>query len=247
VVPIVNGTDHETLKDLLGKLDGILYPGGGGDYYDTGEFIFNYIRDQNDAGHYYPAMGICLGFEFISAYTSKKGMDIRSRFGLKSVSAALKFVKDPKDSWVFSGLGEERALEFEKNNFTYNHHQWSITPETFNTDEDLSNFWDVTSTSLSPNGTEFVASMESKKYPIFASQFHPEKVAQLWIDGNSSINHSWESIQLQNYFANEFVAMSRRNPNTFGDYTATQKYDISNHKLIDTGELYGNIYVFEQV
>jgi len=60
-------------------------------------------------------------------------------------------------------------------------------------DKKLKEFWDVTSISLMPNGTEFTASIESKNYPIFGTQFHPEKPSQLWVDGYN-INHSWESI-----------------------------------------------------
>ena len=34
----------------------------------------------------------------------------------------------------------------------------------------------VLSTNVGRNGTEFVSSMEHKTYPIYATQFHPEKV-----------------------------------------------------------------------
>jgi len=57
----------------------------------------------------------------------------------------------------------------------------------------LANFWDVTSLSYTLNGTAFVASIEAKDYPIFGTQFHPEKPSQLWID-EYNIDHSWENI-----------------------------------------------------
>jgi carbamoylphosphate synthase small subunit len=50
-----------------------------------------------------------------------------------------------------------------------------MSPYIFKNDSDLSSFWDVTSISLMPNGTSFVASIEAKDYPFFATQFHPEK------------------------------------------------------------------------
>jgi gamma-glutamyl hydrolase len=93
---------------------------------------------------------------------------------------------------MYEGLGE-KAQEFSTNNFTYNSHRFGIAPETFKTDSALKNFWDVTAHSLMPNGTAFVASIESKQYPFFGTQFHPEKPGQLWIDG-MNINHEWESI-----------------------------------------------------
>ena len=58
---------------------------------------------------------------------------------------------------------------------TYNSHRYGIAPETFESDNGLAKFWDVTSESFMPNGTAFVASIEAKNYPVFGTQFHPEK------------------------------------------------------------------------
>ena len=66
-----------------------------------------------------------------------------------------------------------------------------------------------------PNGTAFTASIEAKHYPIFGTQFHPEKPSELWVD-NPGINHQWESIDLQRHFSELFVQMSRANPHQFG-------------------------------
>jgi anthranilate/para-aminobenzoate synthase component II len=77
---------------------------------------------------------------------------------------------------MFCSFGDD-ALEFENNRYTLNSHTWSIEPRTFQDDERLKEFWDVTSTSISPvDNKEFVASIEAKKYPFMATQFHPEKV-----------------------------------------------------------------------
>src|SRR5687768_15658996 len=73
VVPLIMGEPEEVTLEKLRKLDGVLMPGGGGDYYDYGEFIYKYIKDQNDIGHYYPLWGTCLGFEFLTGYASGIG------------------------------------------------------------------------------------------------------------------------------------------------------------------------------
>lgn len=83
-----------------------------------------------------------------------------------------------------------------------------MSPDTFKNDNGLSSFWDVTSESYMPDGRPFVASIESKKYPISATQFHPEKPSELWTD-NKGIDHSWLSIELQEVFSKEFVSMAR--------------------------------------
>ncbi len=52
---------------------------------------------------------------------------------------------------------------------TFNAHSFAISPEYFESDQSLREFWDVTSLSYMPNGTAFVASIEAKEYPIFAT------------------------------------------------------------------------------
>jgi len=241
VVPIINNESKEELDLKISKLDGILFPGGDGDNYDLGEYVFQQLKQYNNKGHFYPAWGTCLGYENMIAYTTPQGLDSWGRFDLHKVSLPLIFDKDPQDTRMYEGLGD-LAQEFATNNFTYNSHRFGIAPSTFETDEDLHKFWDVTAHSLMPNGTAFVASIESKDYPFFGTQYHPEKPSELWIDGYN-INHGWESIQDQKHFADLFVEMSRANPNTFGDFDDVQKYEISNYPVIET-QYFADVYVF---
>lgn len=149
-------------------MDGILFPGGNGDNYEIGQFIFEELKKYNDAGHFYPAWGTCLGYENFVAYTTPSGLDSWGQFDYHKVSLPLIFDKDPQDTRMFEGLGD-KAEEFATNNFTYNSHRFGLAPDTFVTDKDLNAFWDVTSHSLMPNGTAFVASIEAKKYPFFGT------------------------------------------------------------------------------
>jgi gamma-glutamyl hydrolase len=57
----------------LQHLDGVLYPGGGGDYWDMGEFIFEQVKKFNDEGHFYPAWGTCLGFQHLGMFSATAG------------------------------------------------------------------------------------------------------------------------------------------------------------------------------
>ena len=102
---------------------------------------------------------------------------------------------------MFCALGQEGADMLKNGNFTFNDHKYSIQPEKFESDPALQETWQVTSTSYDPDtDQDFVASIEGKKYPFMATQFHPEKVTQAWND-NYGINHSWESMELNTYFA----------------------------------------------
>lgn len=244
VVPIIYGESWETTKDKLDQLDGVLFPGGGGDYLEVGRKILDYVTDQNDNGHFYPLWGTCLGYERLLIYTADLGKDVLTNIELHKKSIPLKFTRDPRKTRMYAPLGL-KAFEFEKKNLTYNSHTWAVAPELFETDKGLADFWDLTAISTIPgNGTAFAASIEAKKYPIFATQFHPEKPSELWTDGYD-IDHSWESIQLQSIFGKEFVAMARENTNSFANFTEYAKYDISNYPTIQTFEEMADAYAFK--
>jgi len=225
VVPIIYGEPEADTLEKLKHLDGVLFPGGDGDNVDIGRLVFEQIVKYNDAGHFYPAWGTCLGYENMVAYTADEGFDSWGIFDYHKVSLPLKFLKNPQETKMYRGLGPF-AEEFARKNLTYNSHRYGIAPSTFQSDKGLHEFWDVTAESFMPNGTAFVASIEAKNYPIMATQFHPEKPSSLWTDGYN-INHEWESIEIQEHFARLFVEMARTNKNTFGDFSATQKYEIS--------------------
>jgi gamma-glutamyl hydrolase len=48
VVPLVLGESEEITMDKISKLDGVLFPGGGGDYVDYGGKIIQKIMEYND-------------------------------------------------------------------------------------------------------------------------------------------------------------------------------------------------------
>ena len=194
VVPLIQGESEEILLHKLNHINGVLFPGGDGDYYEKGRFVFETILEFNKQNKFYPLWGTCLGYEYLIAYTTDLGKSSWGIYDYHKVSLPIFFTKNPKKTKMFQGLGDT-AFEFSHKNFTYNSHRYGISPDFLESDIQLKEFWDVTSISLMPNGTEFTASIESKNYPIFGTQFHPEKASQLWIDG-FNINHSWESLQL---------------------------------------------------
>ena len=50
---------------------------------------------------------------------------------------------------------------------------------------------------------------------------------------------------MNNQFAEFFVYDTRKNNVTYGNYSATQKDIIANHKLIITDQWYDSVYVFK--
>ena len=176
------------------------------------------------------------------AYTADAGLASWGIYDIRKTSMTQKFVRKPTETRMFKDLGEA-AYEFEKKKLVWNGHHWGIGPETFKSDQGLAKFWDVNSVGFMPNGTDFVASMEAKNYPIFGTQYHPEMPSELWV-GDMDINHSFESIQLQEHFARLFVMMARANPNTYGNFTETQQHEISQYPRLQT-TYQADVYVFK--
>lgn len=48
VVPLILGEPEEVTIDKISKLDGVLFPGGDGDYIDFGGKIISKIMEYND-------------------------------------------------------------------------------------------------------------------------------------------------------------------------------------------------------
>ena len=76
VVPIFAFNSTEYLDDILSKVNGVLFTGGGIDFNmknkwtQTADHILKYAINQNKNGNPYPVWGTCLGFELLVYLTS---------------------------------------------------------------------------------------------------------------------------------------------------------------------------------
>ena len=105
VVPIIYGEPEEVTLEKLKHLDGVLFPGGDGDYYKLGKLVFDQIIKYNDQGHFYPAWSTCLGYEELVGYTASAGNKTWGIFDYHKVSLPLRFVKNPMHTKMYESLG----------------------------------------------------------------------------------------------------------------------------------------------
>ena len=79
-------------------MNGILFPGGDGDFLTIGDYIYKSLISKNDAGQFYPLWGTCLGFENMAIFASDSGSAL-SELASHANSLTLDFlVSDPKTS-----------------------------------------------------------------------------------------------------------------------------------------------------
>ena len=99
VIPILYDEDQLSLENKLKMIDGLFYPGGAGDYYRNGKYLFNRIRQINEAGRYMPIWGTCLGFEAILNYTNP---NILKPFGIRHQSLNIELINNGRNSQLYS-------------------------------------------------------------------------------------------------------------------------------------------------
>ena len=122
--------------EKLKKLNGVVLPGGDGDYYEFGRTIVEQVINYNDLGLFYPVFGVCMGFENMMGYAADSGWQIIGSYILHNVSLPLEFVVEPSTSKLWTALGDD-YIKFEQNSMTFNSHDHGLDPESFTNDKGL--------------------------------------------------------------------------------------------------------------
>jgi gamma-glutamyl hydrolase len=101
VVPLIWNEPDEIWQEKLSKVNGVLFPGGNGNYVEYGRKIMNRLIQYNDEGTFFPAWGTCLGFEDMLIWASDRGKDILEVYNAHATSLTLDFVVDPVSTKMF--------------------------------------------------------------------------------------------------------------------------------------------------
>ena len=93
-MPIVPDDPLEVTRAKVLKMNGVLYPGGDGNYSSTGRLVFNIIKEMNDNGTYIPIWGTCAGMHELSSYVADEGWGVHDIYDMDSASLTLDFAYD---------------------------------------------------------------------------------------------------------------------------------------------------------
>ncbi|CAH0694164.1 unnamed protein product [Spodoptera exigua] len=252
VVPILIGKDRSYYEDLMGKLNGVLFPGGAtyfnqsNGYADAGQHIYEIAQKINDAGDYFPIFGTCLGFELLIIIASGRG-EPENRIRCYSYSnIPLNFTDDYRTSKMFKEAPEDILELLENEDVTVNAHQFCIIDENLKS-HNLTQDWRVTSHSYDDYGVKFIATVEHTRYPFYGVQFHPEKSSFEW-KLSKNYPHSINAVKSNRYFMDFFVKECRKNMHSFKNQAEENAYVIYNYEPHFTGVLgsaYHQCYLFE--
>lgn len=236
VVPIRYDADTTTLEGLFKQLNGVLFTGGsatisvGSKLYNTAKYIVELAKAANDMGDYFPIQAHCLGFELLSVVTAQND-SILDPFDSENLTLPLKFYDTYKDSRIFGNTDPAILNILQNQPVTMNNHHYGVSPATYTANTELSSFFRVISWDYDRGNKEFVSTVEGFKYPIYALQWHPEKVAFEW-NPNEGIDHSTDSIRANEYMAQFFVSEARKSNHMFATPEAEYKALIYNYSPI---------------
>jgi len=79
------------------------------------------------------------------------------------------------ESRLFRSFSNRYLYYLEHYNSTSNNNEYGISPTDFKENLHLNRFYNILSTSIDEEGKEYVTTIESKYYPIYGVQWHPER------------------------------------------------------------------------
>ncbi|CAO1304490.1 unnamed protein product, partial [Diamesa hyperborea] len=238
VVPVWIGKSKEYYQDIMSKLNGILLPGGGtyfnqsGGYADAGKHIYDIAIEMNNQGDYFPIWGTCLGFELLT-YLSANGNEHRAHCSSMNQPLPLEFQPDYQTSRMFRDAPAKVVKILTTEAVTSNFHQYCVTQKNL-TDFNLDSEWRVMSVNKDWNGMEFISTIEHVNYPFYGVQFHPEKNLYEWVL-NKNISHSSNAILASQYFAQFFINEARKSDHHFDNAKNEDNHVIYNFPATFTG------------
>lgn len=250
VVPIRYASlDKDGIVSLFNSINGLLFPGGGVDlskldstYMQTSKLLWSLAIAANVAGDHFPLYGTCMGFQQLAVLaTGDPSVLCGHCFNSEGIDLPLELTDIAKSSQLFRDAPDNIMHILATENVTENSHVDGILPSKFARGSPLEKFFRVLSYNHDLNGTRFISTMEAKNYPIFASQWHPEKNTFEWTD-KINIPHSPDATRVTQYMADFFVDQTRLSNHSFPTEEAEKAALIYNWDPIPDPDGY-----FEQI
>ena len=255
-VPIRYDLPVDELRNYFNQVNGMLFPGGCIDlvtqpgskhftqYTQTQKLFMEWSMESFDTlNDYFPIYGTCLGFQAMALILSNDTNIMQGGFDSENMTLPLDFTLS-KGELVQTRLFHnqwELIEQLTTRNVTFNAHRDAIPYNLWMGNHLLQNV-QLIATNLDRKGQRYASLFEHKKFPFYASQFHPEKPLFEW-NPHEVINHSAESIVVNSYFGRFFVDECRRNFHKFNSPQSEEKALIYNYVPIYTYELVND---FEQ-
>ncbi|KAK3917519.1 Gamma-glutamyl hydrolase A [Frankliniella fusca] len=239
VVPIWINKTRSYYENMMSKLNGVLFPGGSINFDakygfgDAGAMIYDIAKGFNDKGEYFPLWGTCQGFELL-AFLGANRTDPLTNCNSGNVNLHLEFLPDYSISKMYALASKEIIQILSSEQVTVNFHRFCLTQE--NVTRYMGDInWRITTLNKDANGLTFISSMESRKYPFYGVQFHPEKPLFEWAPQLKTA-HTSSAVKASQYYANFFVNEARKSHHSFSSSEEEKESLIYNFTPLYTGK-----------
>jgi len=245
VVPIIHTWSKNKIIDTLDRIDGALFTGGA-DVTNTYTTAVSIIMDYAKQHAYFPIWGTCLGLEKILMYEGVELFNTNANGYTTSVDIDDKMVQKSKmfPPW---NLLANYVLHLLGTDITAETHHYGVNKTALAA---ATSEYHVLGTSLDMSGIEYIAIVENIRYPIYATQFHPEKVMFEWNEMyNDYLPKTFEAVIANSYFAQFFINETRKGPGhlTDSDQDWVDKHVIYNYDPVYEGYNNESDTYFEQL
>ena len=229
VVPISLYTPPEKMREELLKVNGLCLPGGASnvwvlndgykqesDYTKAGQQLLKLAIELNDEGIYFPVMGICLGFQMMTAVIGDSLDIVEFAYGSCDYNTVLNWTSEAPNSKVWDCFSKEQRELLSTKDLSFNYHFYKVDVEKFKQNQKLDAFFKILSTSPSKaREYEFISIIEGKHYPFYAFQHHPEWCYHDFYYPKMQVILSKVTEEIGNSIAKLFLDDARKNRNVY--------------------------------
>jgi len=166
VIPVpFDTTEYES---YFNRINGLFIPGTDRGYDVNDPTLLKTLRAfyKLSINEYFPIWGTCFGMELLLRMI---GGQVRSPHPAQG-RYSLHLTSSP--SRMLNAFSNRNKLELPHS--TVHHHDYGVSVEDMK--GSLHRFYSIVATSTDDSGKEYVAAIEAKHYPIYAVQFHPERL-----------------------------------------------------------------------
>ncbi|KAI3384858.1 hypothetical protein SNEBB_010000 [Seison nebaliae] len=232
VVPIRIYENEQYYRNIFESVNGVVFPGGDVDlihsqYGKITQMFFNWSIAAKQKNDYFPIWGTCLGFERLISLVEGDNSTVLSRCEAENILLPLVWEENTKQTKLLYNMSTNLIDYLDSVPSTPNFHRYCVTKDRYQESKKLRQFFRLISTSHT-NVTNFVSAVESRDYPIYGTQFHPEKNSFEW-NTQLHLDHSSLSIEVTQYLATAFVMECSR---SYHNYDVEVKVRKNLEKLI---------------
>jgi len=201
----------------------------------TLQFFFQNSMEAFRKGDYFPIWGTCQGFQALSIAAAHNESVLQINAFQSRSPTSLLFTDQAQQSKIFQYAPKDVIPILTNENITWQQHRDGIDPSLYlGANPKLSSFFRLIATNVDKKGKPYASMIESFNFPIYATQFHPERNQFEWSE-NEELIHSFNASITMQYLANYFVNETRKSNHIFVSPNEELRYLIYSFNPTYTG------------